>query len=51
MFPQEKNVVEERISKPGEKDDSLPPDQRFTEADKKVTLTSSDLCFYRNSFT
>lgn len=37
MFPQEKYVLEERISKPGERDDSLPPDHRFSEADKKVT--------------
>lgn len=37
MFPQEKDVLEERISKPGERDDSLPPDHRFSEADKKVT--------------
>ncbi|TRY95127.1 hypothetical protein DNTS_003841, partial [Danionella cerebrum] len=32
----EKNVVEERVSKAGERDDSLPPDQRFTEKERKA---------------
>ncbi|XP_060791449.1 calpastatin isoform X4 [Neoarius graeffei] len=32
----EKEVVEERISKPGERDDSLPPEYRPTEADIKA---------------
>lgn len=29
-------MVEERVSKPGERDDSLPPEYRPTEADIKV---------------
>ncbi|XP_017348105.2 calpastatin isoform X15 [Ictalurus punctatus] len=32
----EKEVVEERVSKPGERDDSLPPEYRPTEADIKA---------------
>ncbi|XP_051955686.1 calpastatin-like isoform X4 [Xyrauchen texanus] len=32
----EKDIVEERVSKPGERDDTLPPDHRFTEADRKA---------------
>ncbi|NP_001124063.2 calpastatin [Danio rerio] len=32
----EKTVIEERVSKPGERDDSLPPDQRFTAEDRKA---------------
>ncbi|XP_058272199.1 calpastatin isoform X19 [Hemibagrus wyckioides] len=32
----EKEAVEERVSKPGERDDSLPPEYRPTEADKKA---------------
>ncbi|XP_066501339.1 calpastatin isoform X12 [Hoplias malabaricus] len=32
----EKEAVEEKITKPGERDDSLPPDYRPTEADKKA---------------
>ncbi|XP_026859923.2 calpastatin isoform X3 [Electrophorus electricus] len=32
----EKEAVEERVSKPGERDDSLPPDYRPTEADIKA---------------
>ncbi|XP_050948551.1 calpastatin isoform X6 [Labeo rohita] len=32
----EKNVVEEKVSKPGERDDTLPPDHRFTEEDRKA---------------
>lgn len=30
------------MSKPGERDDTLPPDHRFTEEDRKVTFPS---CF------
>lgn len=37
---QEKEVVEERVSKPGERDDSLPPEYRPTEADIKVLWRS-----------
>ncbi|MCI4386924.1 hypothetical protein PGIGA_G00068460 [Pangasianodon gigas] len=33
---EEKKVVEERVSKPGERDDSLPPEYRPTEADIKA---------------
>uniref|UniRef100_A0A4W4EAE1 Calpastatin n=1 Tax=Electrophorus electricus TaxID=8005 RepID=A0A4W4EAE1_ELEEL len=42
----EKEAVEERVSKPGERDDSLPPDYRPTEADIKVpgTIPHSTLC-------
>ncbi|XP_073680510.1 calpastatin isoform X3 [Garra rufa] len=32
----EKDVVEERVSKPGERDDTLPPDHRFTEEERKA---------------
>uniref|UniRef100_A0A8C2JZU1 Calpastatin n=1 Tax=Cyprinus carpio TaxID=7962 RepID=A0A8C2JZU1_CYPCA len=32
----EKNVVEERVNKPGERDDTLPPEYRFTEEDRKA---------------
>ncbi|XP_016311507.1 calpastatin-like isoform X5 [Sinocyclocheilus anshuiensis] len=32
----EKNIVEERVNKPGERDDSLPPDHRFKEEDRKA---------------
>ncbi|XP_058615033.1 LOW QUALITY PROTEIN: calpastatin [Onychostoma macrolepis] len=32
----EKNIVEERVSKPGERDDTLPPDHRFTEEKRKA---------------
>ncbi|KAA0719847.1 hypothetical protein E1301_Tti011726 [Triplophysa tibetana] len=38
----EKDVLEERISKPGEKEDSLPPDHRFSEADKKAFAEAKD---------
>ncbi|XP_026052325.1 calpastatin isoform X4 [Carassius auratus] len=34
----EKNIVEERVSKPGERDDTLPPEYRFTEEDRKAFL-------------
>ncbi|XP_056586399.1 calpastatin-like isoform X4 [Triplophysa dalaica] len=40
----EKDVLEERISKPGERDDSLPPDHRFSEADKKAFAEAKDKC-------
>lgn len=33
---QEKKVVEERLIKMGERDDSLPPEYRPTEEDRKV---------------
>uniref|UniRef100_A0A672MBY7 Calpastatin n=1 Tax=Sinocyclocheilus grahami TaxID=75366 RepID=A0A672MBY7_SINGR len=36
----EKNIVEERVSKPGERDDTLPPDHRFTEEDSKVFVAA-----------
>ncbi|XP_016307278.1 calpastatin-like isoform X10 [Sinocyclocheilus anshuiensis] len=36
----EKNIVEERVSKPGERDDTLPPDHRFTEEDRKVFVAA-----------
>ncbi|XP_016407349.1 calpastatin-like isoform X6 [Sinocyclocheilus rhinocerous] len=36
----EKNIVEERVSKPGERDDTLPPDYRFTEEDRKVFVAA-----------
>ncbi|XP_016426636.1 calpastatin-like isoform X4 [Sinocyclocheilus rhinocerous] len=32
----EKNIVEERVNKPGERDDTLPPDHRFTEEDREA---------------
>uniref|UniRef100_A0A9J7XIS2 Calpastatin n=1 Tax=Cyprinus carpio carpio TaxID=630221 RepID=A0A9J7XIS2_CYPCA len=32
----EKNIVEERVNKPGERDDTLPPEYRFTEEDRKA---------------
>ncbi|XP_026090159.1 calpastatin-like isoform X14 [Carassius auratus] len=32
----EKNIVEERMNKPGEREDTLPPDYRFTEEDRKA---------------
>ncbi|XP_016126691.1 calpastatin isoform X9 [Sinocyclocheilus grahami] len=32
----EKNIVEERVNKPGERDDTLPPDHRFKEEDRKA---------------
>ncbi|XP_067278775.1 calpastatin isoform X5 [Pseudorasbora parva] len=32
----EKNIVEEKVSKPGERDDTLPPDHRFKEEDRKA---------------
>lgn len=32
------------MSKPGERDDTLPPDHRFTEKDRKVTFPSPS-CF------
>ncbi|XP_057215918.1 calpastatin isoform X4 [Triplophysa rosa] len=44
VIVKEKDVVEERISKPGERDDSLPPDQRFSEADKKAFAEAKDKC-------
>uniref|UniRef100_A0A8C1LLE7 Calpastatin n=1 Tax=Cyprinus carpio TaxID=7962 RepID=A0A8C1LLE7_CYPCA len=37
----EKNIVEERVSKPGERDDSLPPDHRFTEEDRKAFVAAN----------
>ncbi|KAK2872434.1 hypothetical protein Q8A67_022331 [Cirrhinus molitorella] len=33
----EKDVVEEKVSKPGERDDTLPPDHRFTKEDRKAS--------------
>ncbi|XP_043076780.1 calpastatin isoform X5 [Puntigrus tetrazona] len=32
----EKNIVEEKVTKPGERDDTLPPDHRFTEEERKA---------------
>ncbi|XP_065100100.1 calpastatin isoform X2 [Paramisgurnus dabryanus] len=41
---QEIDIVEERVSKPGERDDSLPPDHRFSEADKKAFEEAKKKC-------
>nr|XP_055037145.1 calpastatin isoform X9 [Misgurnus anguillicaudatus] len=38
------DIVEERVSKPGETDDSLPPDHRFSEADKKAFEEAKKKC-------
>ncbi|XP_067231120.1 calpastatin isoform X4 [Chanodichthys erythropterus] len=36
----EKNIVEEKVSKPGERDDSLPPEYRFSEEERKAFIAT-----------
>lgn len=36
----EKNIVEEKVSKPGERDDTLPPEYRFTEEERKAFVAA-----------
>ncbi|XP_048023064.1 calpastatin isoform X9 [Megalobrama amblycephala] len=37
----EKNIVEEKVSKPGERDDSLPPEYRFSEEERKAFIATN----------
>ncbi|XP_051733281.1 calpastatin isoform X4 [Ctenopharyngodon idella] len=36
----EKDIVEEKVSKPGERDDSLPPEYRFSEEERKAFISA-----------